>query len=244
MQRSVPGREREGDATQNAASNGRISSTVIYCKLAPRNRACRKTPCPESASPSSTAVVRASMTWSIASATSVMQAIDKDKYDVLPVYLTPAGRWLPGVEPVQLTAGAHPVAATVALFSSDPQQPGLLPLSNAPAVQPEQAQAVDVVFSAAARHLWRGRHRARAVGTRQRALRRVGGAGVGRRHGQGRHEDALRRCRSARGCRTCLSDAASGSSGRRLSKIACYKCCGCRCSSSRRIWGQAWEFPR
>ena len=83
---------------------------------------------------------------SIASATSVMQAIDRDKYDVLPVYLTPEGRWLPGVEPARLTAGARPAAAPVALFSSDPQQPGLLPLSEAPAVQPERAQAVDVVF--------------------------------------------------------------------------------------------------
>ena len=82
---------------------------------------------------------------SIASATSVMQAIDRDKYDVLPVYLTTEGRWLPGVEPALLTAGAHP-AASVALFSSDPQQPGLLPLSSAAAVQPEQAQPVDVVF--------------------------------------------------------------------------------------------------
>ena len=82
---------------------------------------------------------------SIASATSVMQAIDRDKYDVLPVYLTPEGRWLPGVEPARLTAGARPAAAPVALFSSDPQQPGLLPLSEAE-VQPERAQAVDVVF--------------------------------------------------------------------------------------------------
>ena len=82
---------------------------------------------------------------SIASATSVMQAIDRDKYDVLPVYLTPEGRWLPGIEPARLTAGAHPDATPVALFSSDPQQPGLLPLSRT-ALQPEQAQAVDVVF--------------------------------------------------------------------------------------------------
>ena len=82
---------------------------------------------------------------SIASATSVMQAIDRDKYDVLPVYLTPEGRWLPGVEPARLTAGARPATASVALFSSDPQQPGLLPLSKAE-VQPEQAQTVDVVF--------------------------------------------------------------------------------------------------
>lgn len=82
---------------------------------------------------------------SIASATSVMQAIDREKYDVLPVYLTPEGRWLPGVEPARLTAGARPAAASVALFSSDPQQPGLLPLSEAE-VQPRRAQAVDVVF--------------------------------------------------------------------------------------------------
>ena len=81
---------------------------------------------------------------SIASATSVMQAIDRNQYDVLPVYLTPEGRWLPGVEPARLTAGAH-TAASVALFSSDPQQPGLLPLSEAE-VQPRHAQAVDVVF--------------------------------------------------------------------------------------------------
>ena len=82
---------------------------------------------------------------SIASATSVMQAIDREKYDVLPVYLTPEGRWLPGVEPARLTAGARPAAASVALFSSDPQQPGLLPLSEAE-VQPRRAQSVDVVF--------------------------------------------------------------------------------------------------
>ena len=82
---------------------------------------------------------------SIASATSVMQAIDREKYDVLPVYLTPEGRWLPGIEPARLTAGARPAAASVALFSSDPQQPGLLPLSEAE-VQPRQAQSVDVVF--------------------------------------------------------------------------------------------------
>ena len=82
---------------------------------------------------------------SIASATSVMQAIDKDTYEVLPVYLTPEGRWLPGVEPARLTAGVRPASAPVALFSSDPQQPGLLPLSETE-VQPRQAQAVDVVF--------------------------------------------------------------------------------------------------
>ena len=82
---------------------------------------------------------------SIASAASVMQAIDDEKYDVLPVYLTLEGRWLPGVEPGRLTAGAGPETASAALLSSDPQQPGLMRLAGAE-VKGSEAQTVDVVF--------------------------------------------------------------------------------------------------
>lgn len=82
---------------------------------------------------------------SIASAASVMQAIDGDKYDVMPVYLTPEGRWLPGVEPGRLTAGAGPETASAALLSSDPQQPGLMRLAGAE-VKGSEVQTVDVVF--------------------------------------------------------------------------------------------------
>ncbi len=84
---------------------------------------------------------------SIASATSVLQAIDRQKYDVLPVYLTPEGRWLPEVEPTHLLqGGAQPPMQPAALLSSDPQQRGLLPLSTNSVLRSEGARPVDVVF--------------------------------------------------------------------------------------------------
>ena len=84
---------------------------------------------------------------SIASATSVLQAIDRQKYDVLPVYLTPEGRWLPEVEPTYLLqSGAQPPMQPAVLLSSDPQQRGLLPLSAGAGARAEGARAVDVVF--------------------------------------------------------------------------------------------------
>jgi D-alanine-D-alanine ligase len=84
---------------------------------------------------------------SIASAASVMQAIDCQKYDVIPVYLTPEGRWLPKVEPRQLLhSGGTPSSQMYALFSSDPQQRGLLPLSSSSGAPFGSAQSIDVVF--------------------------------------------------------------------------------------------------
>src|SRR5918912_3071784 len=84
---------------------------------------------------------------SIASATSVLQAIDRQKYDVLPVYLTPEGRWLPEVEPAHLLqSGAQPPMQPAVLLSSDPQQRGLLPLSATTGARTESARPVDVVF--------------------------------------------------------------------------------------------------
>ena len=82
---------------------------------------------------------------SIASATSVMKAIDSEKYEVLPVYLTPEGGWLPGMEPVRLEAGDRPAGHSTAMLSSDPQQPGLITLSEAEG-KGSGVQAVDVVF--------------------------------------------------------------------------------------------------
>jgi len=84
---------------------------------------------------------------SIASATSVWQAIDRQKYDVLPVYLTPEGRWLPEVEPTPLLqGGVQPPMPQAVLLSSDPQQRGLLPLSPTSGAKTDGARPVDVVF--------------------------------------------------------------------------------------------------
>lgn len=84
---------------------------------------------------------------SIASATSVLQAIDRQKYDVLPVYLTPEGRWLPEVEPAHLLqCVTQPLMQPAVLLSSDPQQRGLLPLSSTAGTRTEGARPIDVVF--------------------------------------------------------------------------------------------------
>lgn len=84
---------------------------------------------------------------SIASATSVLQALDRQHYDVLPVYLTPEGRWLPAVEPQQVLQGyALALLASPVLLSSDPQQRGLLPLSPTAGAQTDGARPIDVVF--------------------------------------------------------------------------------------------------
>jgi D-alanine-D-alanine ligase len=82
---------------------------------------------------------------SVASAASVLQAIDRRKYDVLPVYLTPEGRWLPEVEPAHLLgSGAQPPARAAVLLSSDPLQRGLLSLT--PTSQLEHTTPIDVVL--------------------------------------------------------------------------------------------------
>jgi D-alanine-D-alanine ligase len=84
---------------------------------------------------------------SIASATSVLQAIDRQRYDVLPVYLTPEGRWLPAVDPSHLLQeGAEPLHTPAALLSSDPQQRGLLPLTSTSEAQGAGIRTIDVVF--------------------------------------------------------------------------------------------------
>lgn len=84
---------------------------------------------------------------SIASAMSVLQAVNRHTYDVLPVYLTPEGRWLPDVEPAALPHRAAQLLTTpAALLSSDPHQRGLLPLLSPSVLDPVGARPVDVVF--------------------------------------------------------------------------------------------------
>ena len=134
---------------------------------------------------------------SIASATSVMKAIDGDKYDVLPVYLTPQGGWLPGVEPDRLQASHRQAAGSAALLSSDPQRARIDSPLRVPGNRPRDVQAVDVVFP-----LLHGTYG--EDGTVQGLLELAnvpyvgsGRPGFGCRHGQGGHEDPLCGCRPA-----------------------------------------------
>src|SRR6266446_3419415 len=77
---------------------------------------------------------------SLASATSVMANLDKDKYDVVPIGITREGSWLLGIEPPQLLAAEQSVAPDVGLeqttavtLTGDPSLRRLIPVhSNEP----------------------------------------------------------------------------------------------------------------
>jgi D-alanine-D-alanine ligase len=85
---------------------------------------------------------------SIASAASVYAAIDKSKYDVVPIGITPEGRWLAGADPLRLSAGAtmdeSAQGVTPVAMTGDPTQRGLVPAK--PAGAGDATQALDVVI--------------------------------------------------------------------------------------------------
>ena len=70
---------------------------------------------------------------SVASAASVMRALDKEKYEVVPIGITHEGRWLAGADPHRMIEGAPmessgeqaPVMAVS--MTGDPTQQGLVP---------------------------------------------------------------------------------------------------------------------
>src|SRR5690349_16237868 len=72
---------------------------------------------------------------SLASAASVMANLDHDKYELVPIAITPAGSWLLGLEPAQLQA-AHqsdqdtPANSTAVTFTGDPTLRRLIPIHN------------------------------------------------------------------------------------------------------------------
>ncbi len=83
---------------------------------------------------------------SLESARSVMGALDKEKYEVVPVGITKMGRWVTG-DVVAALAGGQGMAKTAALLP-DPQASGLMQVemdAAKPAVLSEVAQ-LDVVF--------------------------------------------------------------------------------------------------
>jgi D-alanine-D-alanine ligase len=72
---------------------------------------------------------------SIASAASVLEALDKEKYEVVPIGITHQGRWLAGVNPRALQAGAamdeRAAGVTAVTITGDPTQRGLVPAAPA-----------------------------------------------------------------------------------------------------------------
>src|SRR6185312_1721936 len=73
---------------------------------------------------------------SIASAASVLKALDAEKYDVVPIGITGEGHWLAGVDPQPLLQGAtmedavQTGQATAVTMTGDPTSRGLVPVES------------------------------------------------------------------------------------------------------------------
>src|SRR5207237_2398397 len=88
---------------------------------------------------------------SLASATSVMANLDKDKYEVVPIGITKEGGWLLGTEPARLMAAEQDVtdegstgSTTAVTLTSDPRLRRLIPLQEGEELQ--ENGALDVIF--------------------------------------------------------------------------------------------------
>lgn len=87
---------------------------------------------------------------SLMSARSVMRAIDKTKYEVIPIGITKEGRWLMGGDPLrQLTAGGTEADMPPALDTPDgaAQPEALVAIAGASAIaRPAPLSEIDVIF--------------------------------------------------------------------------------------------------
>jgi D-alanine-D-alanine ligase len=85
---------------------------------------------------------------SVASAASVMAALDTDKYEIIPIGITHEGRWLAGVNPQALTQGTtmdeSAQGVTAVAITGDPTQRGLV--SASPRGASSAPPALDVVL--------------------------------------------------------------------------------------------------
>lgn len=87
---------------------------------------------------------------SIASAASVMDAIDPDKYEVVPIGITREGRWLAGVNPRLLAAGStmseSAEGVTAVTITGDPTVHGLVPADAHAAGAERASRPLDIVI--------------------------------------------------------------------------------------------------
>ncbi len=83
---------------------------------------------------------------SLRSAASIMEAIDKDKHDIIPIGITRDGVWITGPDAwLSLWENRSPREATQAVLLTDPNRPGLL-IQSAVAPSEWLHQPLDVIF--------------------------------------------------------------------------------------------------
>ncbi len=79
---------------------------------------------------------------SLVSATSVINALDKQKYDVIPIGITPAGQWLTGEKCLRLLKEGGFSEEFVAFLPADPTQKSLVSKNSAASI----SEKLDVIF--------------------------------------------------------------------------------------------------
>ncbi len=89
---------------------------------------------------------------SVASAASVMRALDPEKYEIVPIGITHEGRWLAGADPRKMIAGTpmaesadHGNAITAVTMTGDPTMSGLVPAGEG-AGRGEAPRPLDIVI--------------------------------------------------------------------------------------------------
>ncbi len=84
---------------------------------------------------------------SLQSARSVMEAIDKNKYEVVPIGITKEGRWIASGNPMRALTAGDPSASGPAALLSDPARSDLMRLEETDqAIRATSLAALDVVF--------------------------------------------------------------------------------------------------
>jgi D-alanine-D-alanine ligase len=88
---------------------------------------------------------------SLTSASGIMKAIDKDKYDVVPIGITKEGRWMVGGDPMRLLRAAAdmpPLLAALAEKEAETPQTVLVPLEPGPSALTRAGapMEIDVIF--------------------------------------------------------------------------------------------------
>jgi D-alanine-D-alanine ligase len=82
---------------------------------------------------------------SLVSATSVINALDKDKYDVVPIGISPEGRWLSSAEALKLLKEKTPIGNLPEhVFVPDPHHKALMAINAE--VSSSASKPVDVIF--------------------------------------------------------------------------------------------------
>lgn len=87
---------------------------------------------------------------SLASAKAIMENLDRDKYEIVPIGITKQGSWLLGTEPTRLLAveqdveQSHQVATTAVTLTGDPTVRRLIPLQGQEPLQ--ENGTLDIIF--------------------------------------------------------------------------------------------------